>query len=131
MNRTLTILICGSVLSGCALFESDRSYVMRTCQAGEFGNENTSPEYCEELTAAVLVQLEQQRASARSRSGATSEESIYHGSYRLEESDCIGAVVNGVCHGSPSPDATIRMKTGQAPKCYGTVVGGRCTGPEF
>jgi hypothetical protein len=40
------------------------------------------------------------------------------------EQDCIGAVVNGVCHGSTGaaqPQAT----------CYGQMLNGQCTGPQF
>ena len=40
------------------------------------------------------------------------------------EQDCIGAVVNGVCHGSTGaaqPQAT----------CYGQMLNGHCTGPQF
>lgn len=42
--------------------------------------------------------------------------------YRAQ--DCIGAVVNGVCHGSTGaaqPQAV----------CYGQVLNGQCTGPQF
>jgi hypothetical protein len=40
-------------------------------------------------------------------------------------SACIGAVVNGVCHGrvlsiDPMPE-----------RCYGAMIGGKCTGPQF
>ena len=41
------------------------------------------------------------------------------------KSSCIGAVVNGVCHGEiggvhPNPK-----------RCYGDMLNGRCTGPMF
>ena len=49
----------------------------------------------------------------------------------IPASDCIGAVVNGVCHGTPTPGAQIKIQTGQTPRCYGTMIGGRCTGPLF
>ena len=42
--------------------------------------------------------------------------------YRADE--CIGAVVNGQCHGSIIPK-------GYAPTCYGTMLNGQCTGPMF
>lgn len=42
-------------------------------------------------------------------------------------SDCIGAVVNGVCHGAVTPDAQTR----QPVRCYGQVINGQCTGPQF
>lgn len=40
-------------------------------------------------------------------------------------SQCIGAVVNGVCHGTIMPDAAYH------PTCYGEMVNGICTGPMF
>lgn len=43
--------------------------------------------------------------------------------YRADE--CIGAIVNGQCHGSIIP------KTANQPVCYGTMINGRCTGPMF
>jgi len=39
--------------------------------------------------------------------------------------DCIGAVVNGVCHGTIAPGAT------SLGTCYGEMIGGVCTGPMF
>jgi len=43
----------------------------------------------------------------------------------------LGAVVNGVCHGVPTPEAEVKIRTGQVPRCYGAMVGGMCTGPMF
>jgi hypothetical protein len=57
------------------------------------------------------------------------EETSRHGSYLIE--DCIGAAVNGVCQGRPSPGDEIRNRTGQDPRCHGRVLNGRCIGPEF
>jgi hypothetical protein len=42
----------------------------------------------------------------------------------ISSGDCIGAVVNGVCHGTPAPGAPTAT-------CYGQMVGGVCTGPMF
>ena len=42
----------------------------------------------------------------------------------ISSGDCIGAVVNGVCHGTPAPGA-------QTVTCHGQMVGGVCTGPMF
>jgi len=42
--------------------------------------------------------------------------------YRAQ--DCIGAVVNGVCHGSTG--AAQPMAT-----CYGQMLNGQCIGPQF
>jgi len=39
--------------------------------------------------------------------------------------ECIGAVVNGVCHGG-------RISTDPMPvRCHGEMLNGRCTGPMF
>ena len=40
---------------------------------------------------------------------------VQSGQHVIPESECIGAVVNGVCHGTPSPGEQIRMGTGQTP----------------
>jgi hypothetical protein len=42
----------------------------------------------------------------------------------ISGADCIGAVVNSVCHGAPAPGAPMAT-------CYGQMVGGVCTGPMF
>lgn len=41
-----------------------------------------------------------------------------------QASECIGAVVAGVCHGSVVPD-------GVPQRCYGQMINGQCTGPQF
>jgi hypothetical protein len=40
-----------------------------------------------------------------------------------DASQCIGPVVNGVCHGSTLGQPVAR--------CYGTMLNGQCTGPQF
>jgi hypothetical protein len=42
----------------------------------------------------------------------------------ISSGDCIGAVVNGVCHGTPAPGAPMAI-------CHGQMVAGVCTGPMF
>lgn len=42
-----------------------------------------------------------------------------------EESECIGAVVMGKCHGSVLPNASYHKK------CHGEMLNGTCTGPLF
>src|ERR1700752_119357 len=42
----------------------------------------------------------------------------------ISSGDCIGAVVSGVCHGTPAPGAATAT-------CHGQMVGGVCTGPMF
>ena len=39
--------------------------------------------------------------------------------------ECVGALVNGVCHGTIIPNA------GYHKTCYGEMLFGRCTGPMF
>jgi hypothetical protein len=40
-------------------------------------------------------------------------------------SECIGAIVNGVCHGSILPQSAYH------PTCHGEMLNGMCTGPMF
>lgn len=48
-----------------------------------------------------------------------------HGVTVHPSNTCIGAVVNGVCHGSI-------LSTDPMPKtCHGEMLGGQCTGPMF
>lgn len=61
--------------------------------------------------------------------GAAEAPSYGAGGHRIQ--NCIGAVVNGVCQGSPSSGDRIRNQTGQNPKCHGAIVGGRCVGAEY
>lgn len=48
-----------------------------------------------------------------------------HGQPVYPASDCIGAVVNGVCHGSILPRQAVPVR------CFGTMLNGKCTGPMF
>lgn len=41
-----------------------------------------------------------------------------------KESQCIGAVVAGECHGEVIPNGTEET-------CYGDILFGKCTGPQF
>ena len=42
----------------------------------------------------------------------------------INSGDCIGAVVNGMCHGRAAPGAPMAT-------CHGEMIGGICTGPMF
>lgn len=42
-----------------------------------------------------------------------------------DASECTGAVVAGICHGSIIPNTAVH------PVCHGTVINGECTGPFF
>ncbi len=39
--------------------------------------------------------------------------------------ECVGAVVNGVCHGAVLPESAAPVR------CHGQMVAGQCTGPLF
>lgn len=43
--------------------------------------------------------------------------------YKADE--CVGPIVNGVCHGGVIP------KSAWQTKCYGQMLNGECTGPMF
>ncbi len=60
----------------------------------------------------------------QSSSARRATESSY-GTKVYREDECIGSIVNGVCHGSILP------KTANHPTCYGQMINGQCTGPMF
>lgn len=68
-------------------------------------------------------------ATTGTRTAAQEDAGPVHNGYRIQ--NCIGAVVNGVCHGTPSPADQIRNRTGQNKRCHGTVLNGQCIGAEF
>jgi hypothetical protein len=54
----------------------------------------------------------------------TAPQAVEGGQPVISSGDCIGAVVNGVCHGTPAPGAPMAT-------CHGQMVAGVCTGPMF
>jgi hypothetical protein len=50
---------------------------------------------------------------------------LEQGNAVYEADDCIGAVVNGVCHGTINPSIQ------PVAHCYGTMINDRCTGPMY
>jgi hypothetical protein len=95
-------------------FEQQDSFLSGSCSA-------TVPGYTAASSRTATTGPDNRDASATAGSR--------HGSHRIQ--NCIGAVVNGVCHGTASPADQIRNQTGQNPRCYGTVLNGKCIGPEF
>lgn len=55
------------------------------------------------------------------------QDQAQYGQPLIDAADCIGAVVNGQCYGSPSP----RAQTQPGQRCYGAMVGGQCVGAQF
>ena len=55
---------------------------------------------------------------------STVPQAVEGGQPVISSGDCIGAVVNGVCHGTPAPGSPTAT-------CHGQMVGGVCTGPMF
>ena len=50
---------------------------------------------------------------------------LHQGQKVYSADECVGAVVNGLCHG------TIIPKTGSRKTCYGEMISGICTGPMY
>jgi hypothetical protein len=50
---------------------------------------------------------------------------LEQGNAVYDAGDCIGAVVNGVCHGTINPSIQPMAR------CYGTMINGQCTGPMY
>ncbi len=129
----LVVLAVAVVASGCtAMVEKaaelqvsqDMAYAKAYCKASGYGPDNPDSPQC---IAAVFDYRGQQRGipSARQSGAQVPGADGLAGTPMYPASDCIGAVVNGVCHGSI-------LHPGAAPKrCYGSVLNGQCIGPEF
>lgn len=48
-----------------------------------------------------------------------------NGTTVYDPSECVGTVVNGVCHGGIVPNQAVH------PICHGEMINGQCTGPMF
>ncbi len=80
------------------------------------------------LEALFEAAAKEQQAKAGNESGEAfinKGGSQQYGTPVYREDQCIGAVVNGVCHG------TILAPGYNAPRCYGQMLFGKCTGPMF
>ena len=109
-------------LTGCSTlmqsqYEGDAAYL----------REN-HPSLTEEQIAQIIGSVNGRTAQP---GGVAAPSATSNGTPVIRESACIGAVVYGVCHGVPTPEAQIKMHTGQMPRCYGAMIGGTCTGPMF
>jgi hypothetical protein len=72
-------------------------------------------------------QLLEERSDADAQSGGlVAAPNIGEGQTIYSPNECIGAVVNGQCHGSILPDYSRPH-----PTCYGQMLNGMCTGPMF
>ena len=75
------------------------------------------------LIAALLFLWLTGCAELGSRIDALEQGRVAQPVYRAHE--CIGAVVNGVCHGSVIAPPDLK------PRCHGAMLNGQCTGPMF
>ena len=80
---------------------------------------------CAMPSGGYLLGLETAPLTERSPSETTPGESSVNGTPVYTADECTGAIVNGVCHGSVIPDKAHREK------CYGEMLFGKCTGPQF
>jgi len=72
-------------------------------------------------------QLLEEGGDADAQSGGlVAAPNIGEGQTAYSPNECIGAVVNGQCHGSILPDYSRPH-----PTCYGQMLNGMCTGPMF
>ena len=72
-----------------------------------------------------IMTLQLMGAAAQNQPTSYSAPPMYMGQPVYRQTECIGAVVNGVCNGSILPNA------GYHPTCYGTMLNGQCTGPMY
>ena len=72
------------------------------------------------------VQVEAGAEESTQSGGVVAAPNFGDGQTVYGQSECIGAVVMGVCHGSILPDYSRPH-----PTCYGQMLNGVCTGPMF
>lgn len=58
-------------------------------------------------------------------SAAQKRVQLEQGNAVYDPGDCVGAVVNGVCHGTINPSIQ------PVARCYGTMINGQCSGPMY
>ena len=108
MNKVLPFLLALALISttGCAdLIDTRRDY-LQWRNSLDLPRQTTSVQ--QQQTTPMQQQMQMQQ----------------YGQPVYRAQDCIGTVVNGVCHGSTGgaqPQAT----------CYGQMLNGQCTGPQF
>ena len=139
MNRVLIALALALLLSGCVIGGENARHdveaskaTYKACLAAR------EPEACDGLRQAYEADLSTYRAIPKFVIGARNPPplpasdgigiglggAMEEGQPVINSGDCIGAVVAGVCHGTPAPGAPTAT-------CYGQMVGGVCTGPMF
>jgi hypothetical protein len=123
LSRAAVIAAALCALCGCTVPMQTVEASRAACAS--FGFQPGSDEF------AHCVQTEQHRHTLLIYGGGGSVPAVHQtgfggqsGQPVINSGDCIGAVVNGVCHGSPAPGAPTST-------CYGQMVGGICTGPMF
>jgi hypothetical protein len=139
VNRLLIVLAFTALLSACVIGGENARHDMEASKAAY--NDCLAarePEACEGLRQAYEADLSAYRATPKLVIGAGSppplptsdsmdaglDGPMEGGQTVINSGDCIGAVVAGVCHGTPAPGAPTAT-------CYGQMVGGVCTGPMF
>lgn len=70
--------------------------------------------------------LEEEGEESTAATGVVAVPNFGDGQTVYSQSECIGAVVMGQCHGSILPDYSRPH-----PTCYGQMLNGMCTGPMF
>ena len=124
LRRTAVIAATLCVLCGCAV--SMQTVEASRAACASFGFQPGSDEF------AHCVQTEQHRHTLLIYGGGGSpapgaRQTGVGGQYGqsvINSGDCIGAVVNGMCHGTAAPGAPMAT-------CHGEMIGGICTGPMF
>jgi hypothetical protein len=128
------LALCGCVIGG----ENARNDMEASKAAYKACLAARGPEACEGPRRAYEADLSAYRATPKLVIGAGSPPplatsdgigtglggAMEGGQPVINSGDCIGAVVAGVCHGTPAPGAPTAT-------CYGQMIGGICTGPMF
>lgn len=124
----LLVAACSHLVAGPELTEDDRAWIAQECRT-RFPEPDRNAWCLVKLTEALTnVYADQQQTSwdptiKIKRDAASTPNTGGIPVYRADE--CTGPVINGECHGAIIPKSAVPQR------CYGTMLHGQCTGPQF
>lgn len=121
----LLVTACAHQTGKRELSQDDRAWIVQECRA-RYPEPDKNSWCLIKLTESLInayAGLSTQR-DPTARRGTTSTPSV-GGTPVYRADECTGPVINGKCHGSIIPKSAVPQR------CYGTMLNGQCTGPQF
>ena len=116
---------CAHQTSKRELTQDDKVWIVQECRARYPEPDKNS--WCLIKLTEALINAYAGQPSQRdptSRKSVTSAPNV-SGTPIYRADECTGPVINGKCHGSIIPKSAVPQR------CYGTMLNGQCTGPQF